>query len=138
MAGKDDIRLLASYVYSKTKGMKPHEAEVHAVGAVVMNRATSLGSLPEAVMSMNPTPDMMEVMQGNIKGKQSKEYKRVIQLTSKLLRGQNDPTSGAIELLPKKSKNTNPGLIKSHATANHTFFRESKAGGMSNVQKAIV
>lgn len=139
MAGKDDIRMLSAYVYSKVKGMKDNEDDVQAVGSVVMNRATNLGSLQEAIGTMNPTPDMMEIMQGNIKGKGEKEYKRVIQLTSKLLRGQYDPTGGTIDLAPKRSKvDKSLGLTKSYSTKNHTFFRQSSEGGVQGMQKATL
>lgn len=139
MAGKDDIRMLSAYVYSKTKGMKDTEDDVHAIAAVVMNRATNLGSLQEAIATMNPTPDMMEIMQGNIKGREAREYKRTIQLTSKFLRGHDDPTGGAIDLAPKRSKvDKSLGLTKSYSTKNHTFFRQSPEGGVQGMQKATL
>jgi hypothetical protein len=139
MAGKDDIRLLSSYVYSKVKGLADNEEDVHAVGAVVMNRATQLGSLAEAIQTMSPTPDMIEVMQGNIAGRGEREYKRVIQLTSKLLRGYSDPTGGAIELAPKRTKmDKSLGLVKTHATKHHNFYRPSTSGGLQSVSAPIV
>lgn len=137
MAGKDDLKLLSAYIYTKVKGLKDPEDDIHAIGAVVMNRATSLGSLPEAIQTMSPTPDLINVIQGQISGRGEKEYKRVIQLTSKMLRGSADPTGGAVELAPKRSKvDPSLGLVKTHATKHHNFYKPS--GGMSNMPKAIV
>lgn len=128
MAGKDDIRMLSAYVYSKVKDSGVDDEEVGAVGSVVMNRATSLGSLTEAIQSMSPSQDVINIMQGNVSGKEEREYKRVIQLTSKLLRGSMDPTSGAVDILPKRSKvDKSLGLIKSHATKNYNYYRQSGA-----------
>lgn len=136
MAGKDDIRLLSSYVYSKARTGGVEEDEVHAIAATVMNRATALGSLPEAIQTMNPTPDVMDIMQGNIKSREQKEYKRTIQLTSKFLRGSTDVTGGAIELAPKRTKmDKSLGLQKTHATKNYNFYRGTRppAGGMQGL-----
>jgi hypothetical protein len=138
MAGKDDLKLLSSYIYTKVKGLKDFEDDVHGIGAVVMNRATSLGSLTEAVQSLAPTPDMMEVMTGNIKGRDLKDYRRVIQLTSKMLRGSQDPTGGAIHFAPKRSKGGSLGLSKAHSTKHNNYFRESSSSGMQSMQEAPV
>lgn len=139
MAGKDDLRLLSSYVYTKVKGLPNIEEESQAIGSVAMNRATSLGSMTEAIGTLQPPPDLMEVMQGNIKGRGEREYKRVIQMTSKLLRGSSDPTGGAIEFSPKRTRlDKTLGLVKSHSTKNHHFYRESVAGGMQGMPPAPI
>lgn len=132
MAGKDDLRVLSAFIYTKVKGMDKLSDEAQAIGHVVMNRATALGSLSEAVQSMNPTPEMMEVMQGTIKGGGEKEYKKVVQMTSKMLRGSVDPTGGAVELLPKRRKiDKSLNLVKTHATRGHNFYKDSQpSGGM--------
>lgn len=141
MAGKDDIRLLSSFVYTKVKGLKNLDDEVPAVGSVVMNRAISLGSLQEAVQSMNPTPELMEVMQGVVRGKGEKEYKKVIQLSSKLLRGASDPTGGAVELAPRHSRmDKTLNLVKTYATKNNNFYRPSAkvAGGVQEMPEVAI
>jgi hypothetical protein len=127
VAGKDDLRLLSAYIYTRVKGMPDAANEIHAIGSVVMNRATALGSLGEAIQSMNPTPDIMEVMQGTIKGRGEKEYKKVVQMTSKMLRGSVDPTGGAVELLPKRKKiDKSLNLVKTHATRGHNFYKPAQ------------
>jgi hypothetical protein len=135
VAGKDDLRLLSAFIHSKTKGIKSPDDDIHAIGAVVMNRAISLGSMMDAIQSMNPTPDVIETLSGNIPGRSKKEYKRVIQLTSKMLRGSVDPTGGAVEVQPRRAKiDKSLGLIKTHATKNHNFYKPSNqlkpTGGM--------
>lgn len=128
MAGKDDLRLLSSFIYTKVKGKKPMDEEATAIGHVAMNRATALGSLPEAINTMNPTPDMIEIMQGNIQGRDEREYKRVIQMTSKLLRGSSDPTGGAVDFAPRNARMNRNGLIKTHGTKHHNFYRPAPSG----------
>lgn len=125
MAGADDIKILSSFVYSKLKG-NFDKADIEPVAATVMNRATQVGSLAEAVQSMNPTPEIMDIIQGNLKGKQEKEYKRTIQLSSKLLRGSSDPTNGATEIFPRHARiNKSLGLIRTHGTKKFSFYRQA-------------
>jgi electron transfer flavoprotein alpha subunit len=140
MAGKDDLRLLSSFVYSKL-GTAKDEDDIEALGAITMNRATSLGSITEAVQTMSPSPDMIELMKGSVQGKKENEYKRVIQITSRMLRGSADPTGGAIDFMPKHSKNQKAfGLNKTYATKNYNFYSSPKqsSGGVQNMQTPIV
>lgn len=140
MAGKDDLRLLSAFIYSKVKGLSSPEDDIHAIGSVVMNRAIGLGSLTEAVQSMNPTPDVMETMMGKIPNRSKKEYKKVIQMTSKMLRGNVDPTGGALEVQPKRAKiDKSLNLVKSHATRHHNFYKQATVkGGVSSVPQVAL
>jgi hypothetical protein len=84
----------------------------------------------------------MEPMVGGLKKRDEKSYKRVVQLTSKMLRGSEDTTGGAIELAPRRSKiDKSLNLVKSHATKNYNFYKpalSTSKGRMSNVQKTVV
>ena len=125
MAGKDDLKLLSSFIYSKVRGKYTPE-DAQAIGAVTMNRATQTGNLEEAIQSLGTGPELMEIIQGNLKGREEREYKRTIQQTSLLLKGSQDPTGGATDFLPRRSKiDKNLGLIKTHATKNHNFYKRS-------------
>lgn len=132
MAGIDDLRLLAANVYSKVRKSGVDDNDVEAIVATTMNKATMLGSLAEAIQSSNPTPDVMDIIQGNLQGREQREYNRVIQKSSMLLRGVSDVTKGATEILPKRAKVA--GLAKTYSTKNFSFHKPvSPASGMSKV-----
>lgn len=128
MAGMDDLKLLSAHVYSKMRGKGMDDKEVEAVAATTMNKAMQIGSLAEAVQTSNPTPDMMDIMQGNIKGREQREFNRVIQKSSMLLRGAKDITGGATEVAPKRTRV--PGFAKTLSTKNFSFHKLSPSGGM--------
>lgn len=138
MAGKEDLQLLSSYVYSQTMGSKDAEKEVGAIGAVVMNRATAMGNMLEAIDSLGVSPDFQRVAVGQIKEQEQGDFKRIIQLTSKLLRGSEDVTKGAFYYFPKKSKPAPElGLKRTYGTKTYDFYKQSipTAGGMPQMQQ---
>lgn len=141
MAGKEDLQLLSSYIYSTTLDSKDTEKEVGAIGAVVMNRATAMGSMIEAIDSLGVSPDFERVAVGQIKEQEQSGYKRIVQLTSKLLRGSEDVTKGAMYYFPKKSKPAPElGLKRTHGTKSFDFYKQSipTAGRVQEVQQAPI
>ena len=125
MAGRDDLKLLSSFIYSKIRGKYDPE-DAKAIGAVTMNRATQTGSLEEAIQSLGAGPELLDIIQGNVKGKEAKEYKHTIQQSSLLLKGSNDPTGGATDFMPRRSKiDKTLGLAKTHGTKNYNFYKRS-------------
>ena len=131
MAGKEDLRAISSFVYSKVRDSKDIPSDTHAVGAVLMNRATAFGDLGEAIQSMEPDQKSFgEAMTGQLKGKELDKYKKIIQHSSKLLRGTADDTGGAIHMFKRESSPSTKlmkesGLTKTHATKSHNFYRQS-------------
>ena len=131
MAGKEDLKAISSFIYSKARGSKDIPGDTHAIGSVLMNRATAFGDLGQAIQSMEPDQkNFGDAMTGNLKGKDLSNYKKIIQHSSKLLRGSVDETGGAMHVF---SKETSPsaklmkesGLQKTHATKNFNFYRQS-------------
>ena len=139
MAGKDDLKLLASHVYSLLKPHGVDEDEAEAVAAVTMNKAIGTGSLIEAIQA-DATPDLMEVMQNGVKEKDQRKFNRVVQKASIMLRGIYDITKGATEYYPKKMKvGKSSGLSKTHSTKNYSFYRPgSPKGRVPKVSKVTV
>ncbi len=139
MAGKEDLKLLASHVYTllKDKGVDVDDAE--GIAAVTMNRAIATGSLPEVIQT-EATPELMEIMQNGVKEKDQRKFNRVVQKASIMLRGVSDITQGATEYTPKKTKvRKASGLEKTHSTKNFAFYRPKQIKSrMPKVSKATV
>ena len=60
MAGKEDLRAIASFVYSKAHDSKNIKESTHSIGATLMNRATAYGDLAQAIQSMSPDQEKFE------------------------------------------------------------------------------
>lgn len=140
MAGKEDLQLLSSFVYSQAMGSKDIEKEVVGIGAVAMNRATQLGSLTEAIQSFEPGPEFQRVASGALSEQEMEDLKMVIQHTSRLLRGTEDPTGGALHYFPKKLKPApETGLKRTYASPRYNFYKQlpvPPAGGMQELPQA--
>ncbi len=132
MAGKDDLKLLASHIYTKLKptGINPEEAA--ALSAVTMNQAILTGSLTEAIQAA-ADQDLVNTLQTGVPEKEQGKFNKVIQQAALTLRGTDDVTKGAVEYYPKKTKVNKAQLVKTYATKNFKFCRPKAPKG--RVQK---
>jgi len=136
MAGKDDLRLLASHVYSLLQDKDLEDNEAEALAAVTMNRAISTGSLVEAVKEKE-TPMLVEAMSGQIRKQDLGKFNKIVQRASMMLKGADDITKGATEFYPKRAKVDKRGIVKTYSTKNFTFCRpKAPKGRMQEVPSA--
>lgn len=148
MAGKDDLHALSAYIASIVPNSGFHEDDIDGIGLVAMNRANQFGSLGEAIQSLDPPMDFVRYMQGEIKPSESKSFKKSIQIASRLLRGNEDKTSGAFFYFPKGNNPSKElGLEKTYGSKNFNFYKQGviaeskpkpKRGKVSKLQQAPV
>ena len=122
MSGKEDLRALSAYIASLIPSKDYNDEDIEGIAAVAMNRATNFGSLGEAIESMDPPAEFVELMQGTSTNMMS--FKKSIQIASRFLNGNEDKSNGAFFFFPKgKSPAKELGLEKTYGTKNFNFFK---------------